>query len=113
EVAKKTYQRGLRVGFADSAGVRKRLELCARKGWLRAYLLYLGDRPVAFWIGTLCGETFLSEYMSYDPELRQFSPGMVLIMRVIEGFCNKANGDIVKELDFGPGHAEYKGVLGS
>ena len=36
---------------------------------------------------------------------------MVLIMRVIEDFCSGANGDAVKELDFGLGHAEYKGAL--
>jgi CelD/BcsL family acetyltransferase involved in cellulose biosynthesis len=59
----------------------------------------------------LYGETFVSEYMGYDPELRKYSPGMFVLMRVIEGFCNHADGDIVRELDFGPGHAEYKGAL--
>jgi hypothetical protein len=111
EISKKTYQRGLSVGFSDNHVVRTRLELGARKGWLRAYVLYLGDRPCAFWIGMRYGETFMSDYMGYDPEFRRFSPGMVLLMRVIEGFCNRADGDIVKELDFGPGPAEYKGVL--
>jgi hypothetical protein len=111
EIAKKTYQRGLGAGFADSPEVRMRLELAARKGWLRANLLYLGDRPVAFWIGMLYGGSFASEYMGYDPEFRQSSPGMFLIMRVIEGFCSRANGDVVTELDFGLGHAEYKTML--
>jgi CelD/BcsL family acetyltransferase involved in cellulose biosynthesis len=49
--------------------------------------------------------------MGYDPELRQSSPGMFLIMRVIEGFCSRTNGDVVTELDFGLGHAEYKTML--
>ncbi len=111
EIARKTYQRGLAAGFGDNPRVRKRLELGARKGWLRAYLLYLGNRPCAFWIGMLYDGTFVGEYTGYDPEFRQWSPGMVLIMRVIEGFCSRANGDIVTELDFGPGHAEYKAAL--
>lgn len=111
EIARKTYQRGLGAGFADSPDVRQRLDLAARKGWLRAYLLYLGDRPVAFWIGMLYQETFVSEYMGYDPEFRQSAPGMVLIMRVVEGFCSHQFGDNVKELDFGLGHAEYKALL--
>jgi hypothetical protein len=110
-IAKKTYQRGLGAGFADDSAVRQRLGLAAEKGWLRANLLYIGDRPVAFWIGMLYNGVFVSEYMGYDPEFRQVSPGMVLIMHVIEGFCNRANGDEVKELDFGLGHAEYKGAL--
>jgi hypothetical protein len=111
EIAKKTYQRGLGAGFSDQPDVRMRLELAARKGWLRAHLLYLGDRPIAFWIGMLYGGSFVSEYMGYDPELRQSSPGMFLIMRVIEGFCSRTNGDVVTELDFGLGHAEYKTML--
>lgn len=111
EIAKKTYQRGLGAGFSDTDVVRQRLILAARLGWLRANVLYLGDRPIAFWVGMLYGQTFVSEYMGYDPEFRQLSPGMVLIMRVIEGFCTHANGDNVGELDFGLGHAEYKAAL--
>jgi GNAT acetyltransferase-like protein len=111
EIAKTTYHRGLGVGFADKPDVRARLELAAKKGWLRANLLYIGERPVAFWIGMLYHGSFISEYMGYDPEFRRFSPGMVLIMSVIEGFCSRANGDAVKDLDFGLGHAEYKGAL--
>jgi hypothetical protein len=111
EIARKTYQRGLGVGFADTVRVRKRLELAALKGWLRAYLLYLGDRPCAFWIGMLYGDTFVSDYTGYDPELRHFSPGINLVMQMIERFCNRADGDVISELDFGPGDTEYKAVL--
>jgi hypothetical protein len=111
EIARKTYQRGLGAGFADSSDVRMRLGLAAQKGWLRANVLYLGERPIAFWIGMLYGGTFVSEYLGYDPDFRQSGPGMFLIMEVIEGFCNRARGDVVKELDFGLGHAEYKTVL--
>jgi CelD/BcsL family acetyltransferase involved in cellulose biosynthesis len=111
EIARKTYQRGLGVGFADTLRVRERLELAALKGWLRAYLLYLGDRPCAFWIGMLYGETFVSDYTGYDPELRQLSPGTGLLMRMIERFCNRSDGDVISELDFGPGDAEYKTAL--
>lgn len=111
EVAKKTYQRGLQAGFADTADVRMRLETAARKGWLRAYLLFLGDRPIAFWIGMLYGDSFLSEYMGYDPEFRSLSPGLYLLLQVIAGFCGRIDGDIVRELDFGLGGADYKTML--
>jgi hypothetical protein len=96
---------------AHDSLVRQRLGLAARKGWLRANLLYIGDRPVSFWIGMLYHGSFVSEYMGYDPEFRQWSPGMVLMMHVIVGFCSRSNGDVVQELDFGLGHAEYKAVL--
>ncbi len=111
EIAKKTYQRGLGAGFTPTPDVRERLGLAARKGWLRAYLLYVEDHPVAFWIGMVYNESFASEYLGYDPKFRQFSPGMFLIMRVIEGFCSRMGNDVVKELDFGLGDAEYKAAL--
>jgi len=111
EVAKKTYQRGLGVGFVDTPVVRKRLQLGARKAWLRAYILYIGNQPVAFWVGMLYHGTFVAEYMGYDRAYRSYSPGMVLMMRMIGCFCGGATGDDVRELDFGLGHAEYKAVL--
>jgi hypothetical protein len=111
EIAKKTYHRGLGVGFADNALVRARLSLAARKGWLRGNVLYIGDRPIAFWIGMLYHTTFVSEYLGYDPEFRQSSPGTVLMMRAIEGFCGANHADVVTEIDFGLGDAEYKAAL--
>ena len=111
EIAKKTYLRGLGAGFEDNTLVRARLELCARKGWLRAYVLYIGDQPCAYWIGMLCGETFYGEYVGYDPEYRLLSPGMFVMLNVIETFCNGTSGDTVREVDFGFGNAEYKSAL--
>ena len=111
EIAKRTYLRGLGTGFEDNPLVRARLELCASKGWLRAHVLYVGDRPCAYWIGMLCGETFYGEYVGYDPEYRLLSPGMFVMLNVIETFCNGTSGDPVHEVDFGFGNAEYKSAL--
>ena len=111
EVAKLTYQRGLGAGFSDSREVRMRLALAARNGWLRAYVLYLDDKPCAFWIGTLYNESFLSEYLGYNPAFRHLSIGTVLTMNVLERFCSRSDGDSVTHLDFGPGDAEYKELL--
>jgi hypothetical protein len=111
QIAKTTYQRGLGAGFSDTLDVRKRLDLAARKGWLYATVLYFGQRPVAFWIGMIYADTFVSEYLGFDPEFRSLSPGVYLLMNVFEGFCNHANGISVKTVDFGLGHAEYKQAL--
>lgn len=110
-IAQKTYQRGLGAGFQNTPRVRARLRMAAERGWLRAYVLYLHDRPCAFWIGMLYRQTFVGEYVGYDPDFHQVSPGMFLMMRVIDGWCQRVDGDIVKELDFGLGHAEYKEAL--
>jgi len=111
-ISAKSYQRGLGVGFRDGPGTRERLRLGAQKGWLRGYVLYLADRPCAFWIGDINRTTFGSDYLAYDPTFGKYSPGMYLSMRIIEGFCAK-RGDDVSEVDFGPGHAEYKEALGN
>jgi len=112
-IASKTYQRGLGVGFVDNPEMRRRLSLEAEKNWLRGYVLYAQNVPVAFWIGTLYLGTLHSEYMGYDPSLGKYSPGMFLIVKVIEEFCNH-NGkrDQLSKIDFGPGDAQYKEVLG-
>jgi hypothetical protein len=109
-VASRSYQRGLGVGFVDSAHTREQLRLKAAKGWLQGYVLYLAERPCAFWIGDINGNTFGSDYVGYDAEFASHSPGMYLVMRVIEGFCDERH-ERVTEVDFGTGHAQYKQVL--
>jgi CelD/BcsL family acetyltransferase involved in cellulose biosynthesis len=112
-IAKKTYQRGLGVGFESNRTLRDRLALEARKGWLRGFVLYAGERPVAFWLGKVYCETFHSDFMGYDPDLAKHSPGMYLITRVIEEFCNSKDESAVRNIDFGLGDAQYKQVLGT
>lgn len=112
-IATKTYQRGLGVGFESNPVLRDRLTLEAQRGWLRAFVLYVNNRPSAFWIGKIYGETFYSDFMGYDPEFAKYSPGMYLVTRVIERFCDSINGDAPEVIDFGLGDAQYKSVLGT
>jgi Acetyltransferase (GNAT) domain len=109
EIAKRTYQRGLGAGFADTPEMRQRFRFETEKGWLRSYILYVAGRPCAFWVGTLYKGTFHSGFMGYDPGYQRYSPGSVLQMKVLEDLCK----DGVKELDFGLGDAMYKQRLGN
>jgi hypothetical protein len=113
EIACKTYQRGLGVGFTNTNEIRTRLHLDAQNGRLRAFLLYLADEPCAFWLGTVYENTFHSEWLGYDPGLSKYSPGMYLITRVIEDFCSRRYAGVIEQIDFGLGDAQYKGVLGN
>lgn len=103
-VAGKTYQRGLGVGFQDNDYMHKRLRTYSDRGWLRVYLLSVAGEPQAFWIGTLCNGSFCSDYNGYDPRLRDYSLGTVLLAAMIEDFCSEQ----VAAVDFGLGQAEYK-----
>jgi Acetyltransferase (GNAT) domain len=106
EAAKRSYQRGLGVGFSRNDAVERRLELLATLGWLRAWVLYLGNKPAAFWIGTLRQGSFLSDYLAYDSELSYLAPGSYLTTHVIGEL--QLDSSCVRSIDFGVGDATYK-----
>jgi Acetyltransferase (GNAT) domain len=107
-VAQGSYQRGLGVGFADTALVRSRLEFEARKGWLRAYVLYLSEKPAALWIGSLRQGVFLSDYLAFDQAYAKHAPGMFLIIKVMEKLRADPDCGLKLRIDFGIGDATYK-----
>jgi hypothetical protein len=112
-IAQKSYQRGIGVGFIDSREIRDRLLFEAREGWLRSFVLQLDGVPRAFWITCLQNRVLLSEYLAFDPDHAKHSPGMYLLMRVIDELCDAPQGRVCDLVDFGIGHAGYKARLGN
>jgi CelD/BcsL family acetyltransferase involved in cellulose biosynthesis len=104
KIARKTYQWGLGVGFRDGEEHRKRLTLEAEKGWLRGYILYVKNEPVAFWICTVYQDIAYTGYTGYDPNWSRYRVGIFLLLRFVEDMCRQN----VKQLDFGLGTAPYK-----
>jgi Acetyltransferase (GNAT) domain len=109
EVAKKTYQRGLGVGFELNDYVRTKFEFCANQGWLRIYMLTIGGQPVAFWIGTLYKNIFCSDYHGYDPQYRDYTIGTYIMVETMEDLCAAHQ----KAIDFGMGEGIYKDRFGN
>lgn len=103
-VAAKTYHRGLNAGFMDDQETRRRMLLYANEGRLRAHILYVGDKPIAFWNGFLYGRTFYTWTTGYDPDYRDARPGLFLLQKVFEDLCEEK----IDEVDFGSGDAQYK-----
>lgn len=110
-VAKKSYQRGLGVGFISSDRTQRRLEFEARKGWLRGYVLYLNDVPAAFWIGSLYKNTFHSDFIGYDPLYAKSSPGMYLVIKVLNELAGLPEERKASYVDFGGGEGLWKATL--
>jgi hypothetical protein len=104
-VASKTYHRGLGVGFVNDHLTRNIATLTAAKGWFRAYILYVGGEPCAFWNGWLYRRTFFAWTTGYDPSLHDYRPGMFLLQRMFEDLCS---GNAADEVNFGFGDAQYK-----
>jgi CelD/BcsL family acetyltransferase involved in cellulose biosynthesis len=105
-VARHTYQ--VRRGFetvADTPAMRRKLEHFARRGVLCCYILFGGDSPYAFQYGFIDRRRYQCETTGYDERASAFSPGTVLLYRILEDLFA---GGLVDELDFGAGPGEYK-----
>jgi hypothetical protein len=102
-IAGTTYQRRLGAGFSrERADV---LRVAFEHGWARAYLLYDGATPVAFWWCAVHRDTIRLNTTGYLPQYARHRPGIYLLMRVIEDAIADPG---LRVLDFGPGRSEYK-----
>ncbi len=104
-IAQRTYLRGLSAGFTVNQETRERMLLYAKEGSLRVHILYVGDRPIAFWHGFFYGRTFYPWTIGYDPEYHEVHPGLFLLQKVVEDLCAEQAADV---MDFGAGDAHYK-----
>lgn len=104
-VASKTYQRGLAVGFVNDARTRLLTSMALDREMLRAYVLYIGAVPCAFWNGLLYKKSFFTVTTGMDPAYRELRLGTFLLTKVFEDMCQEGGAERV---DFGFGDAQYK-----
>jgi hypothetical protein len=108
-IAAKSYQRQIGAGFHDNRLTRRMLEFQAGRGWLLGYLLYVRSVPIAYWVGSLYRGVFCSDYIGYNPDFGEYSPGTELEVRAIEDLCARK----AKRIDFGLGDYRWKQRLGT
>jgi CelD/BcsL family acetyltransferase involved in cellulose biosynthesis len=108
-VHRETYQHVLGVGFSDENVQRRLAELSAERGWFRGYLLYLRDKPVAFWHGNAYRGSFGVASTGFDPAYADDRPGTYLLMRAVEDLSRDGSAQTI---DFGFGDADYKRHFG-
>ena len=105
-VARATYQRALGAGFADTPEQRELARLGLEHGWVRGYLLYLGDEPIAYWLCSTYRGTMLIRHDRLRRRLRR-AP-----RRALPADARDRGRDAPtrrsRVLDFGPGDAAYK-----
>jgi CelD/BcsL family acetyltransferase involved in cellulose biosynthesis len=109
-VATKSYQRRLGIGIDAGPLWDGLIALTLDRGWLRVWMLYIDDRPVAFWWGTTYAGVFADYSPAYDPEFSAGRVGTYTMMRMLEDLCDDPEVSI---LDFGHGEAFYKQRFGS
>lgn len=103
-----TYQGELGTGFVNTPAIREELACDLEKRRLRGYVLVAGGTPCAFLIGKQFNETYYVRFMGYDPAFSAYSPGLLLLQRVIEDLisCRQLLG--INRLDLGNGDLRYK-----
>jgi len=104
-IASKSYHRGLGAGFVNNTETQRIWSLAAREDWLRAYLLYIDEKPVAFWNGLLYGKTFFTGTTGFDSAFGEYRPGIFLLRKMVEDLCQE---NVADAIDFGFGDAQYK-----
>ncbi|MGA9143896.1 MAG: GNAT family N-acetyltransferase [Candidatus Acidiferrales bacterium] len=109
EIAKKSWQRTMGRGFSMDPSLLQTFGTLAQKGWLRVYILFLAEKPCAFWIGARYRGKFYTEYTGYDLAYNSYSPGRHLLSQIMEDCCLEG----IEAIDFGSSDEEYKKRFGN
>ncbi|HWB23578.1 MAG TPA: GNAT family N-acetyltransferase [Gaiellaceae bacterium] len=104
-IASLTYHRAVGAGFADTPEHRELARIGLEKGRTRAYVLYHGEVPIAYWLSSVYGGTMYLQTTGFDNAYSSHRVGNYLLMRLFEdAFADPA----IDVIDFGPGDADYK-----
>ncbi len=104
-VASLTYHRAVGAGFADTPEHRELARIGLEHGRTRAYVLYHGEQPVAYWLASVYRGTMYLQTTGFDDAYAHDRVGIFLLMRLFEDACADPAVDVI---DFGPGDADYK-----
>jgi hypothetical protein len=98
-ISQKTYQwHLLKRGLRDREHFARLLKNSARHGWLRSYILFCKDEPVAFMVGHIYRGRYYSTDIGFDPAWGEWSVGNVLHCEVIRDLIEQP--DAVTYFDF-------------
>lgn len=105
-VSRLTYQeRLLDAGLPDSEGFIREVELMAAQDCIRAYVLFDGERPVAYLYCPINNGILIYSHLGYDPEYLQMSVGTVLQWLALEQLFSEAR---FRYFDFTEGDSDHK-----
>jgi hypothetical protein len=109
-IASKTDKRWLfGNGFFDTPQIREQMVGAALRGWLRIYILYLEEKPAAYWMGTIYDRCLQADHVGYNPVWSKFSPGIFLFLNILEDLRDED----IEIVDFGWGDIQIKQCFGA
>lgn len=105
QVSRKTYQYHLLgLGLENTPEDIEQLSAAAIGGWLRAYVLWIGDTPVGFALGYRDADTYYVHHLGYDPDVSKLQPGIYLHTEIMADLL----ADGIFRFDFLSGDSLYK-----
>lgn len=110
-LSQRTYQtRLLDAGLPEDAGAIAGMKDLARQDRMRAYILYMGGKPVSYlYLPTQDGIVTYA-YLGYDPDHAHLSVGTVLQMDVLERLFGEQR---YRYFDFTEGDGAHKQMFGT
>lgn len=106
-----TYQaRLLDAGLPGHAAFRAEADALARADNLRAYILFLEGRPVAYLYLPVVNDILVYAYLGYDQAVAGLSPGTVLQMHALEELFAEQR---FRYFDFTEGDGAHKALFGT
>jgi hypothetical protein len=81
------------------------IRLCARRGWLRLGIAWLGERPIAAQLWVVAHGRASIYKLAYDKQFARLSPGSLLTAALMRHVIDE---DGVKEVDYLTGDDAYK-----
>lgn len=108
-LSSRTYQARLfDVGLPESEAFRREAIGLAQSDRIRAFLLYLGEKPAAYVFCTCRDGVVSYDYVGHDPDLNSLSPGTVLQYKLLEHLFEDPS---LRIFDFTEGEGEHKALF--
>ncbi len=108
-ISQNAYQIYLGGGIVGTEQSRVLLKTAAEKDWLRLFVLYIDETPVAFEYILKIGKIGYGESTSYDSKWQKWGIGTFTLLKAVEYLSKEGSVDY---LDFGFGDAQYKKSYG-
>lgn len=102
----RTYQeRRLGAGLPEGEAALAEMRALARRDRVRAWLLFVGSRPVSYLYAPAEGDALVYAHLGYDPDFAELSPGTVLQLEAMRQLMAERSFAL---FDFTEGEGRHK-----
>jgi GNAT acetyltransferase-like protein len=102
-LSRKTWQGKLGVGLEEVDRSEELVRIAATDR-ARGYILFCGNRPVAFQLCYVQGKTMVTSQTGYDPEYARYSPGIIQLYLLLERLFAEGEMEFLDLMEGTPFH---------